>query len=414
MSNFREQIETVEILDYETQIEDLEDLEGIIEYLPEDEYQTEIVYALDELDNETLEDKWIHTKLIVQEESENDVKILDSNIKIKLLRDQDYYDAKERVHRCCNKSCKRINIVHSTLEEMDEHNYDHVKQIAMNICPICNKELATQQKLKWHMEVRHIPRNFVCDHCGKIFHSKDNIRLHMSHHRKHFIVECRACKRTYKSVQSLRYHLRQHFEHHQCETCGQVFEHKKLLLGHVAARHNHELMLPCRYCTRTFSRSDVRDIHERDIHKNGAVLSHFSCDQCEKSFDFRSDLMKHKIENHYYGTVYPCGECNKQFKKKSLLKLHMSSHREKSIQCDVCQMMFTFVTGLAKHKKMGRCRGPAKKNPSELSKEEIARIAKQQLLEITVNFTKLEDLIVGTDEDLIVRKQRKREETNEM
>jgi uncharacterized protein VirK/YbjX len=78
----------------------------------------------------------------------------------------------------------------------------------------------------------------------------------MTHHRKYFFVECKACKRGYKSIQSLRYHLRQHFEHHQCETCGAVFEHKKLLLGHIAAKHNQALQVQCRYCSRLFSRSD--------------------------------------------------------------------------------------------------------------------------------------------------------------
>lgn len=406
MSNYREQIETVEILSYEQATEDLDDLNYIIEYLPDEEGQIEEVYYENEEDGELLDDYWTQIKNLVEEEIGGNVQITDESIKIKLMRDTDFYEPKENLYRCCNRKCKRSNAIFSTLSELDQHNYDHVKQVAMNICPVCNKELATQQKLKWHMETRHVPRNFFCDHCGKVFHSKDNIRLHMSHHRKHFVVECRACKRTYKSIQSLRYHLRQHFEHHQCDTCGQVFEHKKLLLGHVAARHNQDLMLQCRFCTRSFSRSDVRDIHERDIHKNGDVLSHFSCNICNSSFDFRSDLMKHNIDVHYSGQIYPCEICNKPFKKKSLLNLHMSTHREKSIQCDKCKMMFTFVTGLAKHKKLNRCKGPEMpKKSTDLSKEDVARIAKKQLLEITVNFTKLEDLMSAGNQALVLKKQ---------
>ena len=165
-----------------------------------------------------------------------------------------------------------------------------------------------------------------------------------------------------------------------------MFEHKKLLLGHVAAKHNQDLMLPCRYCTRMFSRNDVREAHERDIHKNGEVGSHFKCTECSAAFDLREDLMRHKITSHYSGPVHTCIQCGKIFKKKSLLTLHMNSHREKSIQCDACLMMFTFVTGLAKHKKLRRCRGLASKSIHDYAtKEEIARIAKKQLVEITVN-----------------------------
>jgi uncharacterized Zn-finger protein len=209
-------------------------------------------------------------------------------------------------YHCNNRQCKRNNVAYDTKEELDSHNEIHNEQYRNCICPTCNKELASATKLETHMLLRHTPRFFTCDQCGKVFRSKDNLRLHMTHHRKYFYVECRACNRGYKSIQSLRYHLRQHFEHHQCETCGKVFEHKKLLLGHVAAMHNQELQVQCRYCTRMFARSDVRDTHERDIHKNGTVGSHFKCGECEQSFDLRDDLMSHKILNHFSGVIHTC------------------------------------------------------------------------------------------------------------
>lgn len=64
----------------------------------------------------------------------------------------------------------------------------------------------------------------------------------------------------------------------------------------------------------------------------------------------------------------------------------MHVHRQKSYECDVCKMFFTFITGLNKHKKLGRCKGPPDESIKDsLSREEIAIIAKNQLLEITVN-----------------------------
>jgi hypothetical protein len=69
----------------------------------------------------------------------------------------------------------------------------------------------------------------------------------------------------------------------------------------------------------------------------------------------------------------------------------MLVHRKKSFQCDVCKVYFTFLTGLSKHKKKNRCKGPPDENYREkLGKEEIARIAREQLLEITVNPKKAE------------------------
>lgn len=215
--------------------------------------------------------------------------------------------ANDDLYRCSNRECKKRNVAFEDSSDLDIHNSEvHLPQFKATQCPICNKTLASDQKLVTHMDLRHTPKLFSCDHCGRIFRSKDNLRLHMTHHRLYFSVECRACKRSYKSVQSLRYHLRQHFEHHQCESCGMVFEHKKLLLGHVAAKHNHSLQVQCHYCTRLFARTDVRDAHEKEIHKNGKVGSHFKCNECDQAFDLRDELMSHRILNHFSGVIHTC------------------------------------------------------------------------------------------------------------
>lgn len=225
----------------------------------------------------------------------------------KLTRDYNH----DYLYPCSNRECKRNNVVFATSDELDIHNSEvHLVQYKDAQCPICNKNLANIDKLKNHMELRHTPKLFTCDNCGRCFRSKDNLRLHMTHHRKYYTVECRACHKTYKSIQSLRYHLRQHFEHHQCEACGMVFEHKKLLLGHVAAKHKQELQVQCRFCTRTFARPDVRDVHEKDIHKNGEVLSYFKCTECDQEFDLREELTNHKILNHFSGVIHTCSVSN--------------------------------------------------------------------------------------------------------
>jgi uncharacterized C2H2 Zn-finger protein len=53
--------------------------------------------------------------------------------------------------------------------------------------------------------------------------------------------------------------------------------------------------------------------------------------------------------------------------------------------CEVCMQTFAFKTGLDKHKKLNRCKGPPEKKSlaDELDKDQMAQIAKQQLLEIS-------------------------------
>lgn len=419
MSNIYEEHLEVEIIKFENDDEQFEEVNSLIEYVAEDgDFEQYEYIELEESDDKKgIANVWKQYQIKTKQELGQDEQAIavkndfdegmteaevmegfnvdDKSLAIKMETDNYFHNYRDAKFKCSNRQCKREYVSFNTQPELDRHNMVHLKQINENECPICNKILANHNKLQFHMQARHVTKTFQCDNCSKTFRSKDNLRLHMSHHRRHFLVECRACHKTYKSMQSLRYHLRQHFEHHQCETCGMVFEHKKLLVGHIVAKHNQALMVQCQYCTRMFSRADVRDAHEREIHKDGKVGSYFKCNECDCAFDLRDELMSHKILNHYSGAIHTCNECGKHFKKKSLLDLHMSSHKDKTVQCSVCEMMFTFVTGLAKHKKLGRCKGVPLMTLKEgaISKEQIARIAKQQLEEITVNPVKKEKVV---------------------
>lgn len=218
----------IEIIKFD-QEEHYESVNDLIEYIPEDAEFEQYEYIELEEPEEVVPTALDDELKITFEKIKNESEVVESVFKagdtsyfIKLETDLSYQSRKELTFNCSNRKCKKEKIGFETQNDLDQHNLAHLKQLSVNECSICNKILANQKKLNFHMHARHIPKNFICDNCGKIFRSKDNLRLHMSHHRKHFVVECRACKKTYKSMQSLRYHLRQHFEHHQCETCGTV------------------------------------------------------------------------------------------------------------------------------------------------------------------------------------------------
>lgn len=92
---------------------------------------------------------------------------------------------------------------------------------------------------------------------------------------------------------------------------------------------------------------------------------------------------------HFNGDIKTCLECNQIFKSNRLLKIHMQKHEhKKAFQCPVCGDHFTFKTGLSKHVRLNRCRGPNDQNEVEKAKKEmdeyeIAEIAKKQLSDIT-------------------------------
>lgn len=187
------------------------DVSELIEFVPEDSEFEHYEY-IEEFEEETV--------LLAEEENFQEYQNIEEEIVeqkfvpvgadnplfiIKSETDACYHDYKENKFKCSNRSCKREKAVFDSLEELNEHNRDHLEQLGGNQCPLCDKVMTSYAKLCAHMEARHVLKIFTCDNCGKLFRSKDNLRLHMSHHRQYFTVECRACKKTYKSVQSLRY-----------------------------------------------------------------------------------------------------------------------------------------------------------------------------------------------------------------
>ena len=89
---------------------------------------------------------------------------------------------------------------------------------------------------------------------------------------------------------------------------------------------------------------------------------------------------------HFNGEIKTCLECHQIFKSNRLLKIHMQKHeKKKSFQCSTCGDQFTFKTGLSKHIRLNRCRGPNSDKTVEkvMNEKDIAEIARGQLREIT-------------------------------
>lgn len=93
---------------------------------------------------------------------------------------------------------------------------------------------------------------------------------------------------------------------------------------------------------------------------------------------------------HFDGVIHTCLDCNQIFKKKKLLNNHMKKHDVATFQCKTCKQMFKYRSNLGKHQKEGRCKGPTKDVKIFLqSPEEEAETAKQQLISMTVNPTRV-------------------------
>ncbi|CRL07691.1 CLUMA_CG020648, isoform A [Clunio marinus] len=256
-------------------------------------------------------------------------------------------------------------------------------------CDHCKKILSSFIHLQKHLNTTHKPKEFICDYEGKCFNTKDKLRLHILQHRLYYRVSCNICQKEYKTNQSMRKHLRTHFEQHQCEACGQTFRYKRLLLNHMSSIHQDDPTIPCNYCTRLFSSKTTRDAHHKMIHQNQRRnLEYFKCPDCSLGFEMKEELRIHSFI-HFEGEIHTCYECHQIFKKKKLLENHMNKHEKPTFQCKACKRMFKYRPNLGKHIKNGRCKGLIDNIIKTMTPQEEAEVAKEQLIKMTVNPTRV-------------------------
>lgn len=143
-------------------------------------------------------------------------------------------------------------------------------------------------------------------------------------------------------------------------------------------------------CTRLFPNTTTRDAHQKSIHQDKQVnTGFFLCSDCPLGFEMKEELRIHSFI-HYNGIIHTCLECHQIFKKKKLLNNHMRKHEKPSFQCSTCLQLFTYRSSLGKHIRGGRCKGFVQEVVKvETSAETEAELAKQQLIAMTVNPTRV-------------------------
>lgn len=168
----------------------------------------------------------------------------------------------------------------------------------------------------------------------------------------------------------------------------------------MSAIHTDKPTIPCNFCTRLFPNTTTRDAHQKAIHPDQEFnTTAFKCSECGAGFEMKEELRIHSFI-HYEGEIFSCPECDQIFKKKKLLLTHQKKHGIAQYQCGVCLQWFKYRSNLGKHQKGGRCKGP--QDCSKIagpSSAEIADIAKQQLLDMTVNYSRM---IAASQDDYIL------------
>ena len=106
---------------------------------------------------------------------------------------------------------------------------------------------------------------------------------------------------------------------HICDICGTSFSERWML--NITTKHI-DFMYGCLYCDKSFSRKEYYEIHvERCSSKTKENLK-FDCDQCEKKFDNKRLLARHKRNNHVT-EKFTCETCHGTFWSQHTLGNHI-------------------------------------------------------------------------------------------
>ncbi|XP_024937279.1 zinc finger protein 567 isoform X2 [Cephus cinctus] len=218
------------------------------------------------------------------------------------------------------------------------------------LCTDCNEKLPSRDTLQNHHATVHNQKaKYMCVQCCKVYDKYYGFLTHVKRHKNKSKFNCDDCGKSFVHKKVLDSHKAIHSEErpHVCQTCGKAFRQQSALYIHSRC-HLPDTMknrFPCDQCDKRFSTKPNLVTHKR-IHSG---VRNFTCDQCGKSFIQKGNLEAHFL-THSADKPYTCSQCPKAFKTPLQLKKHETVHTgAKPHQCAVCGRTFREKGTLREH-----------------------------------------------------------------
>ncbi|XP_015584869.1 zinc finger protein 267 isoform X2 [Cephus cinctus] len=184
---------------------------------------------------------------------------------------------------------------------------------------------------------------FSCSICNKTINFY-NVIYHADQHSGHQCVICKNVK--FKTANELRVHFLKHgHSRFECEYCAISEDVIEMAVEHVKSCKPEAWDIQCDRCGEKFTEDE--ETHTCCVPEDE---DWFECEQCEKKFRRKSNLTMHiKSHEKKETMMYKCVFCNKQFSRKGRLHTHLSIvHQDidaivrfKCYKCKKCNEAFS-------------------------------------------------------------------------
>ncbi|XP_034659830.1 zinc finger protein 420 isoform X2 [Drosophila subobscura] len=195
-------------------------------------------------------------------------------------------------------------------------------------------------------------RSYACELCdAPEARWPRKYQLHEHHRQQHTWEEaphvCQRCDARFLSLQLLEHHTLQlchnTLKRFMCDKCPQRFFWRRNLRAHLVEHKSKQDNYPCDQCQRSFQHKSAVTKHKLMMHrdeKNQLI----PCRWCSRTF-YRSGLLYKHVERHgFTGDDMPLAE--------TLLADAAKPSGPKTVQCKLCDLQFVSVADLRRHNAM--------------------------------------------------------------
>ncbi|XP_037828120.1 zinc finger protein 568-like [Lucilia sericata] len=245
-----------------------------------------------------------------------------------------------------NLKCPKCNITVKSYDQLNDHFIlQHPEERCYINC--CHITLYEQASIAEHLQFHDNSKTFECNDCGKCFKNSKGLASHKlqvhADNRSVYHLHLCYCKR----AKELQKENKQQQIAYDTTVCCQ---RKKKILEDDALIAEWKNVLICEICKSTFPYYSLMRTHF--YHEHPGEKCYISC--CQRKISRISDALDH-IRSHLDPNVYRCKICNTTCSSKSCLAKHMRNTHNDYLPrhkwaCDECDKTFEIRQILTRHK----------------------------------------------------------------